>query len=165
MVGIRHTRACALAFLKTTLPIKEGWFRFISHKLTVANLFCPTRHMNNRSYVIARTTALPWPRRGFDCRVSDNRVPCERSEQNALSIRVRDNLRQSLTNLHRAYIQRTYVVHTVSNKRCTKYRIHFGANNRANCRGEITPTAVVYSVYTLYIHCTYTYEFCRYRQN
>lgn len=59
MVGIRHTRACALAFLKTTLPIKEGRFRFISHKLTVANLFCPTRHMNNRSYVIARTTALP----------------------------------------------------------------------------------------------------------
>ena len=41
---------------------------------------------------------------------------------------------------------------TFPNKRCTKYRIHFGANNRANCRGEITPTAVVYIVHTLYIH-------------
>ena len=41
--------------------------------------------------------------------------------------------------------------------------------SNANCRGEITPTAVVKSRqlpwYTLYIHCTYTYEFCRYRQN
>ena len=28
------------------------------------------------------TFALPLTRHGFDCRVSDNRVPCERSEQN-----------------------------------------------------------------------------------
>ena len=51
------------------------------------------------------------------------------------------------------WAKRTEHVHEpVSNKRCTKYRIHFGANNRANCRGKITPTAVVYSVHTLYIH-------------
>ena len=37
MVGIRHSVATAIAFLKTTLPVKEGRFRFISHKLTVAN--------------------------------------------------------------------------------------------------------------------------------
>ena len=104
------------------------------------------------NYYASAKRHLPLTRHGFDCRASDNRVPCERSEQNTLSAHVRDNLRQSLTNLHRAYIQRTYIVHTVSNKRCTKYRIHFGANNHANCRGEITPTAVVYIVHTLYIH-------------
>ena len=55
MVGIRHTRACALAFLKTTLPVKEERFRFISHKLAVANLRYHVQHMSNHSYVITQT--------------------------------------------------------------------------------------------------------------
>lgn len=152
MVGIRHSVATATAFLKTTLPVKEGRFRFISHKFTASNLFCPTRHMNNRSYVIARTP--PFLDQGTGLIVASATIVCRVSEANRTRQRtsVRDNLRQSLTNPHRAYIQRTYIVHTVSNKRCTKYRIHFGANNHANCRGKITPTAVVYNVHTLYIH-------------
>lgn len=58
MVGIRHSVATATAFLKTTLPVKEGRFRFISHKLTVANSRYQTQHMSNHSYVIEQTTAL-----------------------------------------------------------------------------------------------------------
>ena len=58
MVGIRHSVATATAFLKTTLPVKEGRFRFISHKFTVSNLRYQARRMNNRSYVTEQTTAL-----------------------------------------------------------------------------------------------------------
>ena len=57
MVGIRHSMAAATAFLNTTLPVKEGRFRFISRKLTVSNLRYQARHMNNRSYVIKQTLA------------------------------------------------------------------------------------------------------------
>ena len=57
MVGIRHSVATATAFLKTTLPVKEGRFRFLSRKLTVSNLWYQAQHMNNRSYVIEKTTA------------------------------------------------------------------------------------------------------------
>ena len=39
MVGIRHSVATATAFLKTTLPVKEGRFRFISRKLAEVNSF------------------------------------------------------------------------------------------------------------------------------
>ena len=58
MVGIRHSVATATAFLKPTLPIKEGRFRFISHKFTASNLRYQARRMNNRSYVTEQTTAL-----------------------------------------------------------------------------------------------------------
>lgn len=58
MVGIRHSVATATAFLKTTLPVKEGRFRFISHKFTASNLRYQARRMNNRSYVTEQTTAL-----------------------------------------------------------------------------------------------------------
>lgn len=58
MVGIRHSVATATTFLKTTLPVKEGRFRFISHKFTTANLRYQARRMNNRSYVTEQTTAL-----------------------------------------------------------------------------------------------------------
>lgn len=53
MVGVRHSVANATAFLKITLPIKEGQFRFfMSHKLTVANLLHSAQYMSNYSYVI-----------------------------------------------------------------------------------------------------------------
>ena len=58
MVGIRHSVATATAFLKTTLLVKEGRFRFISHKFTASNLRYQARRMNNRSYVTEQTTAL-----------------------------------------------------------------------------------------------------------
>lgn len=98
-----------------------------------------------------QTPAFPMTRHGFDCCVSNNRVPCERSEQNASTLNVRDKLSQLLTQLYRA-CRVSEASRTFPNKRCTKYRIHFGANKPANCRGKITPTAVVYVVHTLYIH-------------
>lgn len=81
------------------------------------------------------------------------RSVCRVSEANRTRVRtnVRDNLCQLLTQFYRV-CRVSAANRTFPNKRCTKYRIHFGANNRANCRGEITPTAVVYSVHTLYIH-------------
>lgn len=91
-------------------------------------------------------------RHGFDCCVSNNRVPCERSEQSTSTLNVRDNICQLLTQLYR--------VCRVSEANRTLPQTSVP---------EHAPTAVPKSRqlpwYTVYIHCTYTYEFCRYRQN
>lgn len=57
MVGVRHSVAIATAFLKTTLPVKEGRFHFYRDKLAVVNLRHQVQHMNNCSYVIEQTLA------------------------------------------------------------------------------------------------------------
>ena len=136
MVGIRHSVATATAFLKTTLPVKEGRFRFISHKFTASNLRYQARRMNNRSYVTEQTTALHLIYQKFNY------------------------LRRKLKSP--SLWQGTVLIVALATIVC-----RVSAANRT--RIENTPTAVPKSRqlpwYTLYIHCTYTYEFCRYRQN
>ena len=159
MVGIRHSVATATAFLKTTLPVKEGRFRFISHKFTASNLRYQARRMNNRSYVTEQTTALHLIYQKFNYLRRKRKHPL-------FPWRGTVGWALGRVSAHKRSVCRASAAsRTRPHKRCAKYRIHFGANNRANCRGKITPTAVVYIVHTLYIHCTYTYEFCRYRQN
>ena len=107
-------------------------FFFLSHKLAVVNLFEQTQHMNNHSYVIARhTPSFPWPGTvGWALgRVSAHkRSVCRVSEANRT--RPQTNVQQMLRQISYSF-------------RCKQC---------ANCRGKITPTAVVYIVHTLYIH-------------
>lgn len=199
MVGIRHSVATATAFLKTTLTVEEGRFRFISHKFTASNLRYQARRMNNRSYVTEQTTALhliyqkfnylrrkhplfPW--QGTVLIVALATIVCRVSEANRILSR------QTFINSWRTKLPNRSIVPFVANtKRSTHHAIFpwqgtvgwalgcVSTHKRSVCRVseanrtriEIAPTAVVKSRqlpwYTLCIHCTYTYEFCRYRQN
>ena len=155
MVGIRHSVATATAFLKTTLPVKEGRFRFISHKFTASNLRYQARRMNNRSYVTEQTTAPHMLYQKFNYLRRKRKHPLFPWQGTV-------GWALGRVSAHKRSVCRVSAAsRTFPNKRCTKYCIHFGANN--------APTAVPKSRqlpwYTLYIHCTYTYEFCRYRQN
>lgn len=121
--------------------------RFISHKFTASNLRYQARRMNNRSYVAEQTTAphmlhqkfnylrrkhkthhaiFPW--QGTVLIVALATIVCRVSEANRA--RQRTSVQQTL--------------HQIS--------YSFRCKQHANCRGKITPTAVVYIVHTLYIH-------------
>ena len=131
---------------------------FLSHKLAVVNLFehtssnrltriCYIKNLTNYGANTKHSTfALPMTRHGFDCRASDNRVPCERSEQNTSpNIFPRKHFP---ANVHTTYIHCTYSVKQTLNQISYSFR----CKQRANCRAKITPTTVVYIVHTLYIH-------------
>ena len=137
MVGIRHSVATATAFLKTTPPVKEGRFRFISHKFTASNLRYQARRMNNRSYVTEQTTALHLIYQKFNYLRRKHKRPPFPWQGTVLIVAL------------------ATIVCRVSEANRTRI--------------ENAPTAVVKSRQlpwcTLYIHCAYTYEFCRYRQN
>ena len=119
---------------------------FLSHKLAVVNLFEQTRHMNNCSYVIARPLPFPWQGTvGWALgRVSAHkRSVCRASAASRT--------------LHRTYFHAnifppTYI-HCTYSVQQTLHQItySFRCKQHANCRAKITPTAVVYSVHTLYI--------------
>lgn len=143
MVGIRHSVATATAFLKTTLPVKEGRFHFISHKFTASNLRYQARRMNNRSYVTEQTTALHLIYQKFNqLRRKHPLFPWQGTVLIVALATIVCRVSAANRTCPRTSVQQT--LHQIS--------YSFRCKQCANCRGEITPTAVVHIVHTLYIH-------------
>ena len=144
ITAAKLSASCANSLMSHSISRAHSGGFFLSHKLAVVNLFEQTQNARPLSFPCLGTVCWALGRvsahKRSVCRVSEANRTCPRTN-------VRDNLCQLLTQLHRV---------------CR-------ASAASLTRIEITPTAVVKSRqlpwYTLYIHCTYTYEFCRYRQN
>ena len=149
MVGIRHSVATATAFLKPPSPSRKGGF--VLYHISSPRLTYGTKH---NIWAIIHTSPSKRPLWIWYIKSLTNYY----ASANACSPWQGTGLIVALATI---VCRVSAASRTFPNKRCTKYRIHFGANNM--------PTAVVKSRqlpwYTLYIHCTYTNVYCRYRQN